>query len=221
MQISDGKLYLNRTWKYLYPALRVYGFQPISYLNDLIKLGVGVHDLHYKEEDPQTPKIFILIQTKAINNKTINNKGYEERVESFFKFIRQQDYYVDDYIYDINHSCCSHMVVLEYPKEFVTVMQNFKSGKYSFMFSEKEIKKFFPNENLDKLFISSRNLNSFTISETVGDNLEIHGVLSKNENFKSYFQERLYKDFGVQVNSSDISELDYPPEPSEEVFNFK
>ena len=82
MQIQDGKLYLNRTWKYIYPALRVYGFQPISYLNDLIKQGVGIHDINFNDEEPHIPKIFILIQTQVPGMKGAKAKEYEEEFEA-------------------------------------------------------------------------------------------------------------------------------------------
>ena len=215
MQISDGKLYLNRTWKYIYPALRVYGFQPISYLNELIKQGVGIYDLNFEEDDPD-PKIFILIQTQVLNLK-LNKKEYEGKISRFFEFIRRQDYYVSDYIYDIDRSCCSHMLVLKFPQEFKDIFKSFKQGKYSEMYSQKIISKYFPNSNLSKLFNSN---SIITTSKTLGTNLEIHGVLSKSSEYKEEFIKSIKKDFEVEVSNSEVSELDYPPVLSEEIFNY-
>lgn len=216
MQISDGKLYLNRTWKYIYPALRVYGFQPISYLNELIKQGVGIYDLNFEEDDPD-PKIFILIQTQVLNLK-LNKKEYEGKISRFFNFIREQDYYVSDYIYDIEKSCCSHMLVLKFPEEFKNIFKSFKQGKYSEMYSDKIISKYFPNSNLSKLFKNPST--NITTSRTLGSNLEIHGVLYKNSEYKEEFIKSIKKDFEVDVLESEVSELDYPPVLSEEIFNY-
>ena len=44
MQIQSGKLYENRTWKYLYPCLKVYGSTLKTYLNIFFKLAVGLGD---------------------------------------------------------------------------------------------------------------------------------------------------------------------------------
>lgn len=218
MQINDGKLYLNRTWKYIYPALRVYGFQPISYLNELIKQGVGIDDLNFEDDDESEPKLFILVQTKVLGFKKLKEKEYEEKVKSFFNYIRNQEYYVNDYIYDMDNNCCSHMVVLKFPKEFEEVYKFFKQGLYSKMYSSSMVKKYFPNSNLSKLF--KPNINNIIISKTLGNNLEIHGVLGLNEDYKKEFIKNIKEDFEVDVLETDIKELDYPPILREEIFNY-
>lgn len=219
MQINDGKLYINRTWKYLYPALRVYGFQPISYLNELIKLGVGIYDFNFEDTGDNSPKLFVLIQTKTLNMKGINKKTYEEKVEKFFDFIRKQEYYVTDYVYDIDKSCCSHMVVLKFPENFKQIISNFQKGLYSNMYTKVEIKKYFPTANLSKGFSGLR---SVTYSKTLGGNLEIHGVLQRDTEFKKNFLSYIKEDFGVVLSLDDVedSQLDYPPLIDEETFNY-
>lgn len=219
MQITDGKLYLNRTWKYIYPALRVYGFQPINYLNELIKQGVGIYDFNFDEEE-QTPKIFILIQTKVLNVKKINRLEYDKKIIKFFEYIRLQKYYVDDYIYNIDKSCCSHMLVLEFPLSFKPIFKAFKEGKYSKMYTEEQIKKYFPNSTLNTLLKNPNSLTKFNISKTLGQNLEIHGVLLQSEDYKEEFINLVKKDFEVSLSKSDVVELDYPPVLEEEVYNY-
>ena len=221
MQIQDGKLYLNRTWKYIYPALRVYGFQPISYLNDLIKQGVGIHDINFNDEEPHIPKIFILIQTQVPGMRGAKAKEYEEKVNKFFNYIRQQSYYVDDYLYNIKDNCCSHMVVIKFPQYFLSIYNHFKKGEYSKMFPEDSvIKKYFPLENLSKVSSSL----TVTLSKTLGANLEIHRVLKKDISYKKEFVEILNKDFNTNLKVEELkdeAELDYLPLLEEEVFNFK
>lgn len=216
MQIIDGKLYLNRTWKYIYPALRVYGFQPISYLNELIKQSVGISDINFQEED-KIPKIFILIQTRDLRASMSKAKEYETKVSKFFEYIRNQEYYIDDYLYDINSKCCSHMVVLRFPDTFGKKFNNFVKGEYSKMYTQEEIKKYFPLASLNK----SKNI---TISNSLGDNLEIHKVFTKEPEFKKIFIDKINKDFGLEMseNEFDINmELDYLPTLEEELFNYK
>lgn len=216
MQIIDGKLYLNRTWKYIYPALRVYGFQPISYLNELIKQSVGISDINFQEEN-KIPKIFILVQTRDLKASQTKAKEYETKVAKFFDYIRQQEYYVDDYLYNVNSKCCSHMVVLRFPENFKSIYNSFVKGEYSKMYSQQELKKYFPLATLSK----TKNI---TISDSLGDNLEIHKVFTKAPELKAIFIEKINKDFGLEMLEEEFDknmELDYLPTLEEELFNYK
>ena len=216
MQVVDGKLYLNRTWKYIYPALRVYGFQPISYLNELIKQGVGISDINF-EDDNDIPKIFILVQTKPLKATGPIVKDYDMKVSRFFEYIRKQEYYVDDYLYGMGSKCCSHMVVIKFPENFKEVFRHFMKGEYSQMYNSELIKKYFPLATLS-------NTKNITISNTLGENLEIHGVLNKTPQFRSNFISKVNKDFGLELTEDEFNidmELDYLPLLEEELFNFK
>ena len=50
MQIQSGKLYENRTWKYLYPCLKCYGPELMDFLSSFFKLGVGIGDFNIPTE---------------------------------------------------------------------------------------------------------------------------------------------------------------------------
>lgn len=219
MQITDGKLYLNRTWKYIYPALRVYGAQPIGYLNELIKQGVGISDINF-EEDDDIPKIFILVQTKVLGMKGSKLKDYDEKISRFFDYIRKQDYYIDDYLYDMHNKCCSHMVVLRFPESFKPIYKHFQLGEYSKMYTKSMVKEYFPLPNLNKNLKSD----NIVISKTLGQNLEIHSILTGDPNFREEFVSNLNRDFDINLRSGDLTEeleYDYSPSPEEELFNLK
>ena len=218
MEILKDKLYLNRTWKYIYPALRVYGTNPINYLNSLIKLAVGIQDINFKPMDDvkDVPKIFILLQTQLKDNTSSRGTSYGKLVTEFFNFIRIQPYYVDDYLYDIKDDCCLHMVVIKLPESFKETYSSFKTGDYENMYHHSFIEKYFPVKNLSKV----HNKKVFNIAKTVGENLEIHDVLLKSKDYEETFLEIINNDFGVELTSEDIVNYDYPPLYEEEVFNY-
>ena len=216
MEIEYGKLYLNRTWKYLYPALRVYEPNLINYLNSLIKVGVGIHDDNFVEED-DNPKIFILIQTKLKDPTTLKARTYNKKIIEFFEYLREQSFYVDDYLYEMSEDSCLHMVVIKYPKNFIPVFNNFKEGAYHKMYHPTVIKNYFPIKSLNQVY----NKDAFKIAKTLGNNFEIHGVLKKEDSFKSAYQNIISEDFGIDLKEIDVGdgELDYPPNLKEEIFN--
>lgn len=221
MEIKYGKLYLNRTWKYLYPALRVYEPTLIAYLNSLVKVAVGIYDDNFveSEEDIDEPKIFVLIQTKLKKENSFKARRYAANVAEFFTYIRRQPCYVDDYLYEITEESTLHMVVIKYPENFKEVFRAFKAGEYHKMYGRDVVKQFFPLASLNEVY----NKSAFNISKSLANNFEIHGVLTKDESFKKQFSSLVAKDFGVPEHTVQIedSELDYPPDLTEEIFNFK
>lgn len=220
MKVESGKLFLNRTWKYIYPALRVYGQDTINYLNSLIKLGVGIQDQNYEPEHKEdTPMIFILIQTQLKESaQTAREKNYLKYIDEFFTFIRKQVFYIDDYLYDIKDNCCYHMVVLRFPESFKHTFGKFIVGKYSEMYHKTIIDKFFPIKNLNKVY----NKKVFKVASSLGENLEIHSILKKDEDFKEEFLRIINDDFGLDMSLEELAdrEFDYPPDFEEEVFNY-
>ena len=44
MEIHSGKLFKNKTWRYLYPTLKYYGPDLDNYITSFIKLSIGIGD---------------------------------------------------------------------------------------------------------------------------------------------------------------------------------
>lgn len=130
MQIQIGKIYVNKTLKYLFPTLRAYGPGLRNKISELHKVAVGVHDDFYKAQI--TPSIFILIDREHYRNKTI----------STLNWLRYQPYYVTDYPYDDLVNGRLHMIILRLPKRFHHSFEAFTKGKYSEMFTDEEIEEF-------------------------------------------------------------------------------
>lgn len=200
MQIESGKLYKNRTFKYLFPTIKHYGEELTNYLRYFIKLGVGLDD-----ENKKLPagNFFILINT---NPNIPNKKLYLEKLDRFLTWLKYKDFYVTDYVFCTKEHCESHMVVIDIPREYNNAYIKFMTGKYSQMYTKEQIFKLFP--------IVMNNPKRIIEVE------KIRNVLFRGD--ESEFIKQVNKDFGTNISKFDKNaELDYPFIYKEEVFNFK
>ena len=211
MQIQSGKLYENRTWRYLYPCLKNYGMHLINYLSSFIKLGIGIGDNNVKTE---RNSIFILIQTDPIGASDTDRQNYKRNFSKFLDWLRYQPFYVKDYVYEDLDSAVKHMVVLKIPPKHNIAYDKFVKGKYSEMYSKEEINAYFNIMNNDdnNPVISKRN-------ERVSLSRKI---LTRDSKHLPVFVETVNKDFGTDIVVEDFkdAELDYPIKLQEEIFSY-
>ena len=212
MQIQSGKLYENKTWKYLYPTLKIYGSQFMTRINKLFKLGVGLGDSNI-EDIKEEPCIYILLETKLCNSTTTMQQ-YRENLVEFLEWIKTQSYYVADYIYGGLESREQHMVVIKVPDMCKESVVKFKLGKYSEMYSPEVKSLIFKMVSLE-----DKNLEEKINRKTRG----ILAVLNKDRSVAPDFLETLNEEFGTDLMLWEISdhELDFPPFVWEEIFNYK
>lgn len=211
MQIQSGKLYENRTWKYLYPCLKVYGGTLKTYLNSFFKLAVGLgdHNIDINEDNC----IYILIDTN-IHSPQQSLQTYREYLSKFLDWVRFQPYYVTDYIFEGFDRGEKHMLVLRLPDTYKESYIKFKQGKYSEMYSSKDI------DNLYSLIVNSNK----NIEIKVNNNItNIKNVLTKNSSHLELFRKQINDEFGTNLSLNDLKnhELDLPPSQNEEIFNYK
>ena len=132
MKIQNGRLYENKTSKYLYPSLRVYKSELTEWLRSFPKLAVGINDYNFRRED----SLFILIDTTFNSGSLAFNESNKQRFDIFLKWLPSKSYYVADYLFD---SANKHMIVLKFPKSYPNAMAKFKEGCYSQMYTKEEI----------------------------------------------------------------------------------
>ena len=149
MEIKIGKIYINKTWRFLTPCLNIYGENFIQKFNSIFKLAVGVQDEYDKNKIEHC--LYVLI-----------NKDYQPKsFQNFLSWFKLQDYYVKDYIYDADiNNYHRHMIVLKIPKEFKNSYNYFLKGQYSKMYSNVFVNKVFKNnksrENEYEILIKSK-----------------------------------------------------------------
>ena len=192
MQIEIGKLYQNRTLKYLVPALNYYGETLKTKLNLVFKLAFGVHDTLIDGTHLEGQKnIYILIDKEVRPDLYLNFMGW----------IKNQEYYVTDYVFDELHNGRKQLLVLAFPPALSDAYDKFLKGQYSYMYSRQELSQYFnlkpePLQILQRTFLGKTIFKSL-IKETFDVTLE--EVDFRNERF----------------------EYDIPPSNEEEFFNYK
>lgn len=194
MNIELGKLFSNRTSKYLVPALNYYGPVLKTKLNLVFKLAFGVHDSLLEGSYLEGQKNIFVLVDKLVRPDLFQN---------FMDWIKHQEYYVTDYVYDSileNHSR-KHMIVLAFPLELEHAYDNFLLGKYSKMYTRTEIVQFFAEEN-----------------KTPARNVLTRAYIAKLQ-----FTQLIKKEFDVVLEEQDfkneVFEYDIPPIKEEEFFN--
>lgn len=194
MQIEIGKLYVNRTLKYLVPALNYYGPTLKTKLNLVFKLAFGVHDSLLEGSHLQGQKnIFILV------DKLVRPDLYQ----NFMDWLKHQEYYVTDYAYDsiLEGNSRKQMIVIAFPAELEDAYDKFLLGKYSLMYTKNEINTYFDGEN----------------------KAGARHVLFKTITAKQQFKLLVKETFGTILEEQDFLqgswEYDLPPNQEEEFFN--
>lgn len=181
----------NRTFTYLLPCLKEYGEEFLSMYGSVLKLAIGLKDVAI--EDQYQQHLFILIDSRF--NISANGRISKKNFLPFLHWIREQDYYQDDYVYgDIQISPC-HMVVIKIPANHVDTLSKFTEGRYSEMYSHIKIEELFSKYP------------------------EVKKVLLKDRVYKIKFVRNLNKEFNTTLNTDDYEgELDKAPVMQEECF---
>lgn len=199
MNISSGKLYVNRTWRYLYPCLSAYGPEFMVRINNLFKLAVGIDDLNLYGHNKDNC-IFILLDSEIPLATKADYEIYKRNFSKFLTWISYQPYYVTDYVFDDVFSGKKHMVVIKIPPQFHTSYTHFLNGSYSQMYNSQQIREIFKNDRYNVL-----------------------PVLKKDRAYlKEKFVSIVNDKFDSDATEGDLvgSELDFKPEYKEEIFNF-
>lgn len=176
----------NKTLKYLTPCLKKYGIDFEQMYNSVFKIALGIGDIIIIDQEKKYEQhLFILLDTRL----------YPKNFIVFLDWIKEQEFYEDDYVYgDIKKSPC-HMIVIKIPEEYTDSLDKFLEGKYSEMFSTQDI---------DELFYKHP------------DQVK---VLKKDHNYKIRFVHTLNKLFVSTVIPDEYDgELDLPPNKQDEIF---
>lgn len=194
MNIKVGKLYENRTKKYLLPCLIGHGEKFREEYSKIFKLAIGIHDcLLDGSEESKSKNIYILC----------DNKAYPTNFQNFLYWIRSEKYYVTDYCPDSEiKTSRHHTIVLRIPKQYENAYDMFRAGFYSKMYTE---------DQLDKLFSTE-------------DKQEAKKVLLKSVDMIEIHCNRVNEEFDGNAKPEDFieAELDFPisVHPETEIFNY-
>jgi hypothetical protein len=140
-------------------------------------------------QDYYKDRIFVLLK--------LNGKS-----SYFLEYIRNQDFYIDDYIYDIHKKY--HMFVLKLPSNNIVI--KFIEGRYSEMYNQEEVDQYFKK----KIFNGKEEV--FT---------PVYSILTKRDDYQDIFKKILNIDFGADnITLNEDAELDYPPFLESEIFNY-
>jgi hypothetical protein len=188
MEIEAGKIFVNKTWKYLLPVTRHYGPTFRAKFGNVWKLVVGIGDAFYDTKGKRC--LFILI----------DRKWYPEKVKNTLDWVKNQSYYVDDYPFDDIAKGRQHMIVIEFPEKYINSYHNFLKGEYSKMFNDRDVDRFFKDQIIKDAYY----------------------VLTRTTKAYDKFIKNVKLSFESEVTHNDLreSELDFPPEPEKEIFNY-
>ena len=197
MKTQVGEIYMNevinqklnkpnKTKKYLLPCLQAYGKEFESMINSVFKVGIGVGDIVIQNRGIRHEKhLFVLIDS------TIAKKFFID----FLYWIREQPMYEDDYTYGSLLDAKYHMVIIKLPIQYYDTFETFKLGKYSEMYTKKELDSFFKKDSIYRK------------------------VINKDSDYKIKFVGELNELFNSTVSPEEYDgELDLPPD-KDEIFN--
>lgn len=135
VEIKKGKIFENRTKKYLVPLLKEYGSKFVSRINTNQVLAFGICD--HEITDIIEDKIYIYFDKNGFSSYDdyINKEKGQLTFKRFLEFVEQEEYF--DKYYHLNDDHC--VVVINLPH---AVMDLFLNGAYSKIYDNDDKKKF-------------------------------------------------------------------------------
>ncbi len=201
--ISLDTVHINQTRKYLVQQVQHYGEEFMHHIKNNQVLVYAVQD--YKTGSKKIePHIYALIDVNGEKRYNIYVDQLESRkqFQKSLSFFQNHYSYVTDYCYDSNKTGHLHVIVFKLP--FPEKLKYFLEGQYSKMYSEEELKKWFP--------------------KTIRKNkTEQWMVLTKDKEHIPIFIKKLENEFGkLKITNDDLidAELDFPPNLKNEILRY-
>jgi hypothetical protein len=142
MKIKIGKVFKNRTLKYVLPMIKKYYDDTlVSLLNSVGILAVGIGDFLIEKDYKQ--HVFVLVDSK-VNPRIFNELIY---------YVEDKEYYEDDYSFDNLLTGRLQMIIFKLPED---IIQTFLLGKYSKMYYFEDACEFLKNDNAFDVIIKNK-----------------------------------------------------------------
>ena len=143
MKIKIGKVFKNKTLRYVLPMLKKYYDDTlVALLNSVGILAVGIGDFLIEKEYKQ--HVFVLIDSK-VNSRIFNELIY---------YVEDKIYYEDDYSYDNLLTGRMQMIIFKLPDD---IIDTFLLGKYSKMYYFEDACDFLIDEQTFDVIIKNKN----------------------------------------------------------------
>lgn len=203
--INLEKPHLNQTRKYLVQQVQHYGIEFMKNLSLLEVLMYGIHDYKAVITGSKNiePNIYILVDVNGEKKYDVYLDQLKARrlFQEALSYFKNHHSYVADYCYDSNKTGHLHVIVLKLP--FVEKLTLFLQGRYSEMYSDEELSKWF-------------------IKSTKKGMTQQWSVLTKDKNYRSSFKEQLISEFGkLNITEESLTgELDFPPNLKNEILRY-
>jgi hypothetical protein len=129
----------------------------------------------------------------------IDKKWKPQITQNIMQWFKYQPFTMMDYAFDDIEDGRKHMFVFRVPDKYHDAYDEFRKGNYSRMYTEKQLEQLFIYESQGK------------------------EVLMRTEEAYLDFAEKIYNSFESTVTKADLlgAELDFPPTPDKDTFNFK
>lgn len=188
MLITIGELKRNKTLEYLAPCLKSHGSDFVDKYSTVFTLAVGVFDFVFAGSEVGDNYNFYIL---------LDKKWKPRQYEKFMSWIKLQDFYVTDYIFDNLLFGRKQMLVIKCPEQHYKTFEHFQQGEYSKMY-----------QGQADLFVKTK----FELD-----------VINKTKAGRATFQDLLLQQENRVVRTSDVMEMeyDYPPEKEQNTFNSK
>jgi hypothetical protein len=186
----NTKLKINKTSLYLAPCLKDYGEDFLKQYKKLEKVFIAIDDEYLKKTGTHySHHLFIVFNSK------------KENVNNVLEWMKTQDYYEDDYVYNNLLTSNLHVLVIKIPEQHYSTIHNFKHSQYSKMYKKEELEFYFKH---------LENTNMSNIRE----------ILDRSEIAKKGFCNYLNEMYNVSLHPSELEgELDEPINLKKETLN--
>lgn len=143
MILDKDEFYLNDTFKFIFPILRMYGNDYMINMKELCKQGVFIDDLRHIHDEKD--RLYIVINTKMMSKSKTRHQ-----IAEILDFFKKKDYFFDLYILDVKKDDKTPhriVLVLDIPKQYQGIFYEFVNGKYESMYCVDDINTYF-KENM-------------------------------------------------------------------------
>lgn len=206
----DNGIVTNKTRMYLVQQLQHYGEDFISHLSKNSISIFALQDFGFNvTEDSRKigSEVYMLFDTngKRKAGNYIDVASSRIVFSQSLMYFQSHSAYVTDYCYDSNRTGHYHVVVLKLP--FPEKTNLFLEGKYSQLYSQKQLDEWFIKEIQVKIVDGE----SIKTSKKLTDQWS---VLTKDSSYIPTFINQVKEEFNTNLNPADVTAMEYDFKPS-------